>query len=148
MEDEMGGGHPTGMEQKRNARKILMGKHQRTRPLWNPTSIREDQIKVDLKQWALKNVDWINLTQDKNKWCVFVNKVMDLRSKTRGKFVDWMTMNLSGMTQAVASYLPSNLKARLESFIKRWATIHIATGLVFMTPLCKSRQVQYPRKIH
>jgi hypothetical protein len=31
-----GGEHPTGMGQKRNARRVLLVKHQRARPLWNP----------------------------------------------------------------------------------------------------------------
>lgn len=69
---------------------------------------------MGLKERGLKNVDWINRARDTNKWFVVVNTVIDLQSTTGGKFVDSVTMNLSGMTQAVGSYLPSNLKARLS----------------------------------
>lgn len=43
---------------------------------------------MDLKERGFKNVDWINLAQDTNKWVAVVNMVMDLRSTTRGKYVD------------------------------------------------------------
>lgn len=109
-----GGGHPTAKGQKRKARRVLVGKHQRARPLSKPRRSWKNKIKVGLKQRGLKNVDWINRARHTNKWFVVENTVIDLRSTTGGKFVDSVTMNLSGMTQAVGSYLPSNMKARLN----------------------------------
>ena len=66
--------------------------------------------RIKLK-WVLKNVDWINRAQDTNNLFVVVNTVIDLHATTRGKFVDRVTINLSGMTQAVRSYLPSESQA-------------------------------------
>jgi hypothetical protein len=38
-----------------------------------------DNIKMDLLEIGWDGVDWIGLAQDRNKWTVLVNAVMNLR---------------------------------------------------------------------
>jgi hypothetical protein len=38
-----------------------------------------DNIKMDLGEIRWGGVDWIGLAQDRDKWRVFVNSVMNLR---------------------------------------------------------------------
>ena len=57
--------------------RVLVVKSER-RPLRIPTLRWDDNIKVDMKCIGLKNVDWIDLTQDRdNQWAV-LNAVMDI----------------------------------------------------------------------
>jgi hypothetical protein len=39
----------------------------------------EDNIKMDLEEMGIGDVDWINLTQDRDRWWALVNTVMNLR---------------------------------------------------------------------
>jgi hypothetical protein len=39
----------------------------------------EDNIKMDLRDIGFGNVDWIYLAQDRDRWRVLVNMVMNLR---------------------------------------------------------------------
>jgi hypothetical protein len=41
----------------RNAYKILVGKHERKRPLGKPRHRREDNIKIDSQEFGYKDVD-------------------------------------------------------------------------------------------
>jgi hypothetical protein len=38
-----------------------------------------DNIKMDLLEIGVNVVDWIGLTQDRNRWRALVNSVMNLR---------------------------------------------------------------------
>jgi hypothetical protein len=40
---------------------------------------REDNIERDLQEGGWGGMDWIDLTQDKDKWRILVNAVMNLR---------------------------------------------------------------------
>ena len=40
---------------------------------------REDNIKIDLHEVGCECMDWIELTQDKDRWLAIVNAVMSLR---------------------------------------------------------------------
>jgi hypothetical protein len=59
MGDEVGGACSTY----RNGYRILVGKCERTRPLSWPRLLREDDIKMDLKERGQEGVVWINLAQ-------------------------------------------------------------------------------------
>jgi hypothetical protein len=72
-------GHVTRMRAKRHAYRILVGKPEGKRPLGRPRRRRVDNIKTDLREIGLGGTDWIDLAQDRNKWRVFVNMVMNLR---------------------------------------------------------------------
>ena len=39
----------------------------------------EDNIKMDLQETGSGSIDWIDLSEDRNKWRALVNTVMNLR---------------------------------------------------------------------
>jgi hypothetical protein len=67
------------MGEKRNAYRLLVRKSERKRPLGRPRRMWIDNIKMDLVEMGLGDVDWIGLAQDKNNWRALVNLVMNLR---------------------------------------------------------------------
>jgi hypothetical protein len=62
------------MEVKRNTYRILVGKPEGNRPLGRSRRRWVDNIKVDLRE-----IEWINLAQDRDHWRAVVNTVMNLR---------------------------------------------------------------------
>jgi hypothetical protein len=60
----MGGGYVASVRGRRRIYRLLVVKSER-RPLRIPTRKRDDNIKVDLKYFDWENVDWIDLTQDR-----------------------------------------------------------------------------------
>jgi hypothetical protein len=54
------------MGEMRNAYKILFAKFDRKRPFKRPWSTWEDNIKIDLKETRFEDVDWIQVTEDRN----------------------------------------------------------------------------------
>jgi hypothetical protein len=67
------------MWETRNAYNILVSKCEGKRQFGRPRRIREDNIKMDLREIGLEGVDWIHLAQDRDQWRVLVNTVMNLR---------------------------------------------------------------------
>jgi hypothetical protein len=59
--------------------KICVGKPERKRPLGKPGRRWKDNIKIDLREIGLKDVDWIHLVQDRDWWRALVNTEMNLR---------------------------------------------------------------------
>jgi hypothetical protein len=57
----------------------LVGKPEGNRPFGRPRRRWEDNIKIDLQDAGLGDMDWIQLAQDKNRWWALVNTVMNLR---------------------------------------------------------------------
>jgi hypothetical protein len=66
-------------EGKRNAYRLLVGKPEGKRPLGRPRRRLVDNIKMDLLEIGWGGVDWIGLAQDRDKWRVLANAVMNLR---------------------------------------------------------------------
>jgi hypothetical protein len=66
--------------ERRGAYRALMGRPEGRRPLERPRRRWEDNIKMDLREvgWG-GGMDWINLAEDKDRWRVLVNAVMNLR---------------------------------------------------------------------
>jgi hypothetical protein len=64
---------------KRNACKILVGTPERKRSLGRPRHRWVDNIKIDLRDIGWNGMDWIELAQDRDRWRVLVNTVMNLR---------------------------------------------------------------------
>jgi hypothetical protein len=57
---------------------ILVGKPEGRRPLGRSRCWWVDNIKLDFGEIELGDLDWINLTQDRDQWMTFVNMVMNL----------------------------------------------------------------------
>jgi hypothetical protein len=45
-------------------------------PLGRPTCRWEDNIKIDLKEIGWEDVEWINLSQDRDQWSALMSMVM------------------------------------------------------------------------
>jgi len=56
-----------------------MGKPDGKRPLGRPRLSREGNIKRDLQEMGRGGMDWTALAQDKERWCEFVNTIMNFR---------------------------------------------------------------------
>jgi hypothetical protein len=74
----MGGPCSTNWE-KRNAYRLLVVKPEGKRPLGRPRRRCVDNIRMDLGEVRWSDVDWIGLAQDRNRWRVLVNSVLNLR---------------------------------------------------------------------
>jgi hypothetical protein len=62
--------------------RVLVGKPEGKRPLGRPRCRWEDNIKMDIQEVGFGVVDWIELTQDRDRWWAFVTAVMN--HKMRG----------------------------------------------------------------
>jgi hypothetical protein len=71
-------GHVARMGEERKVYKILVGKPEGKRPLERPRRRREDGTRMDLRETGLGGVDWIRLTQDRDRWRAVVSAVMNL----------------------------------------------------------------------
>ena len=49
------------------------------RPLGRPRHRWEDNIKIDLKEAGRSRGDWMELTQDRDRWRALVSAVMNFR---------------------------------------------------------------------
>jgi hypothetical protein len=65
-------GHMARMGEKRNV-------YRKSRPRERPRRRWIDNIKMDLLEIGLSDVDWIGLAQDRYRWGALVNSVMNLR---------------------------------------------------------------------
>jgi hypothetical protein len=73
------------MGEVRGAYNILVGRPEGRRPLGRPRSGWEDNIKMDLREIGFGDMHWIHWAQDRDRWRVVVNTVMNLRVlKMRG----------------------------------------------------------------
>jgi hypothetical protein len=68
----MGGPCSTNGE-KRNAYRLLVGKSEGRRPLGRPRRRWVDNIRMDLREVGWCDVDWIGLSQDRNRRRALVN---------------------------------------------------------------------------
>jgi hypothetical protein len=67
------------MGEVRKVYEVLVGKPEGKIPLRRPRRMWEDGIKMDLRETGLGGVDWILLTQDRDRWRDVVSAVMNLR---------------------------------------------------------------------
>jgi hypothetical protein len=74
----MGAASSTNRE-KRNACRLLVGKPEGRRPLGRPRRRLLDNIRMDFVEVGWGDVDWIDLTQDRDRWRALVNSVSNLR---------------------------------------------------------------------
>jgi hypothetical protein len=67
------------MGEERKVYKVLVGKPEGKRPLGRSRRSWEDGFKMDLREIGLIGVDWIRLSQDRDRWRAVVSAVMNLR---------------------------------------------------------------------
>jgi hypothetical protein len=71
-------GHVARVGEGRGVCRILVGKPEAKRPLGRLRRRWEDNIRVDLLEMGCAGMDWIELTQDRDRWRALVNAVMNL----------------------------------------------------------------------
>ena len=73
------------MGQGRGVHRVLVGRPEGKRPLGRPRRRWGDNIKMDLQEVSGGYEDWMELTQDRDRWRALVSTVMNLRvRKMRG----------------------------------------------------------------
>ena len=63
------------MGEGRGVYRVLVGKHERKRPLGRPRRRWEDNIKLELQEVGCGGMDWIELAQDRERWQALVNSI-------------------------------------------------------------------------
>jgi len=74
------GGACNTHDESRGAYRVSVGKRQVKRPLGRPRCRWEYYIKMDLQEVGCGGMDWIDLTQHKDRWWAVVSAVMNLRN--------------------------------------------------------------------
>jgi hypothetical protein len=72
-------GHVASMRESRGVYRVLVGKPEGKRPVGRPRQRWEDYIKMDLQEVGCEGMDWIELSQDRDRWRALVDVVMYLR---------------------------------------------------------------------
>jgi hypothetical protein len=67
------------MGEGRGVNRILDGKPEGKGPLARPRRKWEDNIKVDLQEVGCGGMDWTELVQDRDRWRVLLNEVINIR---------------------------------------------------------------------
>jgi hypothetical protein len=67
------------MGEERKVYKVLVGKPEGRRPHGRPRRRWEDGIRMDLREIGVGGMDWIQLSQDRDRWRAVVSAVMNLR---------------------------------------------------------------------
>jgi hypothetical protein len=67
------------MGERRGVYRVFVGKPEGKRPLGGPRPEWENKIKADLQEVGSWVRDWIELSQDRDRWRALVNVVMNLR---------------------------------------------------------------------
>jgi hypothetical protein len=70
-------GHVARMEEGRGVHRVYVGNPERTRPLGRPRRRWEDNIKMDLEEVGGDCGDWMERTQDRDRWRALVSTVMN-----------------------------------------------------------------------
>jgi len=71
--------HVACMGQERGVYRVLVGKLEGRRPLGRPRHRWVDNIRMDLQKVGCGYMDWIGLTQDRDRWRTLVSAVMNVR---------------------------------------------------------------------
>jgi hypothetical protein len=71
-------GHKAHVVGRRGAYRALVGKREGRKPLGRPRRRWEDNVKMDLREVGWGRIDWIDLAQDRDRWLVVVNTLINL----------------------------------------------------------------------
>ena len=71
--------HVARMGEERGAYRVLVEKPEGKRPLGRPRRRWVDNIRMDIQQVGCGYMNWIGLTQDRDRWRTLVSAVMNLR---------------------------------------------------------------------
>jgi len=71
-------GHVARMGKEKGVYGVLVGKPEGRRPLGRPRRRWVDNIRMDLQEVGCAYMDWIGLTQDRDRWRTLVSAVMNL----------------------------------------------------------------------
>ena len=72
-------GHVARVGERRGVYRVLVGKPEGKRPLGRPSHRWEDNIWMNLQEVGCGGMDWIEMTQDRDRCRALVNAVMNLR---------------------------------------------------------------------
>ena len=72
-------GHVPCMGEEKGVYRVLVGKPEGRRPLGRPRRRWVDNIRMDLQEVGSGYMDWIGLSQDRDRWRTLVSAVMNLR---------------------------------------------------------------------
>jgi hypothetical protein len=67
------------MGERRDLCRVLVGKPEGKTPLGRPRRRWKDNIKMDLQEVRCEGMDWIELSEDRDRWRALVNAIMNLR---------------------------------------------------------------------
>ena len=73
-------GHVARMGEERRVYRVLVGKPEGRRPMGRPRRRWADNIRMAVQEVGCGYMDWIGLTQDRDRWRMFVSAVMNLRA--------------------------------------------------------------------
>jgi hypothetical protein len=84
------------MGKKMNAYITLVGKSEAKRPPGRHRHMREDNIKMDLREKGWGYMNWICLAQDRDQWRALLSTVMNLRIPNNvGRFLSSFTTGVA-----------------------------------------------------
>jgi hypothetical protein len=72
-------GHVARMGVGRGVHRVLVGKPEGKRPLGRPRHRWEDNIKMDLQEVGEGGGDWMERTQDRDRWRALVSTLINFR---------------------------------------------------------------------
>jgi hypothetical protein len=72
-------GHVTGMGERGNGYRILVGKPEGKSPLGRPRRMWVNNTKINFREIGWDGIDRIDLAQDRGQWMALVNTAMNLR---------------------------------------------------------------------
>jgi hypothetical protein len=72
-------GHAARIEEERGVHRVLVGKPEGKRPLGRDRRRWEDNIRMDFQEVGVGCGDWIESTQDRDRWRALVSAVKNLR---------------------------------------------------------------------
>ena len=85
------------MRERRDVDRVLVGKSEGKRPLGRNRCKLDNNIKMDLLEVELGGIEWIDLTQERDRWWALVNAITNLWAPYNvGNFLtSWEPVNFS-----------------------------------------------------